>query len=94
MQNGSAITQDWGVRVLAIISAHSEDYAERIFPFLMRFLSACRPKDVPRHAESMITAVKTSVYREQMGQVLETHQLHLKLSQLKRVEKVIQHIVN
>ncbi len=91
-QNGSAITQDWGIRVLATVSAERDNYSERVFPFLMEFLKACRPKDVPRHAESMIIAANTHFYREQMRHVLEGHRPDLKSSQLKRVEKIIRQL--
>ena len=46
---GSVITQDWGIRVLATLSAKDSTSAKHIFPFLMQFLQNCPAKDVPRH---------------------------------------------
>ena len=36
-ENGSVITQDWGVRVLATVAAANTDYETRIFPFFTGF---------------------------------------------------------
>ena len=88
-QNGSVITQDWGIRVLASVSAEKQEYAQKIFPFLMQFLSDCRPKDVPRHAESILVAANSLQYEELLRLTLETHIPQLKPSQLKRVEKIL-----
>lgn len=93
-QNGSAITQDWGIRVLATVSAEREDYAKQLFPFMMKFLKDCRPKDVPRHAESMMIAAHSQDYREQMRHSLEGHLSNLKPSQLKRVEILIRQLTD
>ena len=91
-QNGSAITQDWGIRVLAAVSAENVAYAVRIYPFLMRFLEDCLPKDVPRHAENIAICASTNEQKRQLREVLKAHQPQLKPSQLKRVGKVIQAI--
>lgn len=91
-ENGSVITQDWGIRVLATLSANDSDYAKRIYPFLMDFLKNCRPKDVPRHGESILLTVKSETQKEQFLNILESHQPELKASQLKRVEKLIRQL--
>lgn len=88
-ENGSVITQDWGIRVLATLSAIDNDYAKRIFPFLIRFLETCRTKDVPKHAESILIAAKSSQQKSQLQHVLEKHQADLTDRQLKRIEKVL-----
>ena len=86
---GSVITQDWGVRVLSVLSASNQDYANRVYPFLLNFLKDCKPKDVPRHAESIIVGTTTDAQKSQLKHVLEQHQPYLKPSQLKRVNKVL-----
>ena len=89
--NGSVITQDWGVRVLAAIAATDTHYHESIFPYLLDFLKNCRPKDVPRHAESIMVAV-TPASSDQFRDVLENHRPNLKPAQLKRVDKLLKQL--
>lgn len=88
-ENGSVITQDWGVRVLAALSAENKDYATHIFPFLTRFLEGCKLKDVPRHAESIVMAATATSTKAELRRVLEQHQPNLKPSQLTRVNKIL-----
>src|SRR5690606_38660222 len=77
-ENGSVITQDWGIRVLSTICAENAQYAEKIFPFLMDFLNASRPKDVPRHAESILIATTTAHQQKQFQRILAMHKPNLK----------------
>lgn len=88
---GSVITQDWGVRVLAAVSAHSRDYEKRIFPFLKAFLEKCPPKDLPRHAESMRIAVHMGNQAAVLS-VLEQRLPTLKAAPAKRLQQVIRKI--
>jgi HEAT repeat protein len=90
-ENGSAITQDWGVRILAAVSAANKNYEKRIFPFLMTFLKNCRPKDLPRHAESALIAV-TNANRGEILALLESRKASLKPAQAKRVEQLIRKV--
>lgn len=91
-QNGSIITQDWGVRVLATLCDMNTDYTKHLFPFLIRFLESCQPKDIPRHAEHIIITAKTDQQQAQLRQTLEQHQPNLKPSQLKRLQKILQQL--
>jgi hypothetical protein len=91
-QHGSAITQDWGVRVLATVSAQDAVYAVRIFPFLLTFLRRCPPKDLPRHAESVLDAgTLDEGNRGALLDVLEARKAEgtLKAAQSKRIEQMI-----
>jgi hypothetical protein len=54
---GSAITQDWGIRVISAIAASTDIRRHELFPYLIGFLAECAPKDLPRHAESAMVAV-------------------------------------
>lgn len=90
--NGSVITQDWGVRVLATLSAENVEYGERLVPFLLNFLEGCRPKDVARHAESIEMAMQTPEQQAEFHRVLEQHQPNLKASQLKRVKAILKRL--
>jgi hypothetical protein len=88
---GSVITQDWGVRVLATVSAQNATYEQRIFPFLLSFLRGCPPKDLPRHAESVLVAAHTT-NRDDLLNVLEARKEALKDAQRKRLEQVMRKI--
>jgi hypothetical protein len=57
---GSVITIDNSISVLAYTAAANENYNKAIFPFLLKHLSTCRPKEVPQHAERTLPAVNES----------------------------------
>src|SRR5689334_1103234 len=80
--NGSVITQDWGVRVLAAISARNSAYEQRIVPFLKTFLQDCPSKDLPRHAESVLIAINPSK-RDDFVRLFEARMPSLKPAQAK-----------
>ena len=87
-ENGSVITQDWGIRVLAIISAKTQVQSGKIYAFLVSFLKKCPAKDIPRHAESILIAVNPG-NRGAFLRVLKDRHRELKPSQAKRVEKIM-----
>jgi hypothetical protein len=87
-EKGSAITQDWGVRVLATISAHKATYEAQVLPFLKAFLENCPPKDLPRHAESVLIAANVG-NREALAALLTARVPSLKAAGAKRVQAVI-----
>ena len=57
---GSVITIDNSISVLAHTAAANENYNKAIFPYLLKHLSTCRPKEVPQHAERTLPAVNES----------------------------------
>ena len=88
MDQGSVITKDNGVRVLALVAAHKAVYSQDIFPYLLHHLETCRPKDVPQHAEKTVVAVNAR-NQQQFVAVLEKRLVDLSGSQAARVQKVI-----
>ncbi len=54
---GSVITIDNSISALAHTAAAHEEYNKAIFPYLLKHLSTCRPKEVPQHAERTLPAV-------------------------------------
>jgi len=88
MEAGSVITRDNGVKVLAAIAAHNDEYRQRIFPYLLRHLQTCRPKDVPKHAENILPAVNAS-NRDAFIGILEKRMEDLNGAQVTRVKKAI-----
>jgi len=88
LQTGSVITADNGVKILAAVSAKDPQYEQAAFPILLEHLQTCRPADVARHAEYILTAanpgnqaVLTAVLRQRLSV--------LPAPQAARVKKVI-----
>ena len=59
-ESGSVITIDNSISALAYTAAANENYNLAIFPYLLKHLSTCRPKEVPQHAERILPAVNES----------------------------------
>jgi hypothetical protein len=89
VETGSVITQDNGIATLAAIASKSREYRKKIFPFLLKHLETCRPKDIPQHSEKSLIAIDVH-NRKSFIKVLQKRSATLSPSQLKRVAKVIQ----
>jgi hypothetical protein len=92
-ETGSVITVDNSISALANTAAGNKKYSEAIFPFLLKHLSTCRPKEVPQHAERTLPAVDKS-NKDAFVKVLEKRTEDLNGSGLARVKKVIKQISN
>jgi hypothetical protein len=88
IKKGSIITQDNGIKTLAIVASANAAYNQAIFPFLMGQLETCRPKSVAQYAESINCALRPS-NQEQYLQVLNQRLAALSPSQQSRVKKII-----
>ena len=93
MGSGSVITKDNGVKVLADTASTNEKYNKAIFPYLLKHLSSCRPKEVPQHSEKTLPAVNAS-NKADFIKVLEKRMEDLSGGGLARVKKVIKQAVN
>jgi len=91
MDEGSVITKDNGVKVLALVAVQNAAYSKEIFPYLLHHLETCRPKDVPQHAEITAVAV-TARNKKQFAAVLEKRLVDLSGSPAARVKKVIKEV--
>ena len=87
-ETGSVITVDNAVTTLAYTAAANKTYNEAIFPYLLKHLSGCRPKEVPQHAEKTLPAVNSS-NKADFIKVLEKRIEDLSGPGLARVKKVI-----
>ena len=85
---GSVITVDNAISTLAFTAADNQKYNETIFPYLLKHLSSCRPKEVPQHAEKTLPAVKP-LNKTEFIKVLENRMKDLSGSGLARLKKVI-----
>jgi hypothetical protein len=85
---GSVITVDNAISTLAYIAAGNKKYNEVIFPYLLKHLSGCRPKEVAQHSEKTMPAVNVS-NKADFIKVLEKRMEDLSGGGLTRVKKVI-----
>ncbi len=88
MDEGSVITVDNGVQTLALAASKAAKYNKAIFPYLLRHLKTCRPKDVAQHSEKTLPAVNASNKKEFIA-VLERRTRDLSDAALSRVKKVL-----
>jgi len=92
-ETGSVITVDNAISTLAWTAAANRKYNEAIFPYLLKHLSSCRPKEVPQHSEKTLPAVNSS-NKADFIKVLEKRMEDLSGSGLARVKKVIKQAIN
>jgi hypothetical protein len=88
MEKGSVITVDNGVKTLAIVASTHEEYRKKIFPFLLKHLGTCRPKDVPQHAEKIVVAVDATNKHEFLN-VLAKRMVDMTSSQMTMLKRVM-----
>jgi hypothetical protein len=91
IERGSVITQDSGIRPLSGIAASQESYRKDILPDLFDFLRACRAKDVPRHAESMLFALDAKHAADFIA-VINAREPEMTSNQRKRAEKILEKV--
>jgi len=87
-ETGSVITIDNAISTLAYTAAANKKYNEAVFPYLLKHLSSCRPKEVPQHSEKTLPAVNSS-NKADFTKVLEKRMEDLSGGGLARVKKVI-----
>ena len=90
-ETGSVITVDNAISTLAYTAAANDKYNKAIFPYLLKHLSSCRPKEVPQHSEKTMPAVNKS-NRVDFIKVLEKRMEDLSGGGLSRVKKVIKQV--
>ncbi len=103
IDSGSVITTVWGIKALAKVAATDvvptdvvptdvgstgSERRQKIFPFLLRKLETCIPRDVPLHAENMLCAVDETVKVEFIS-ILESRFPELSPAQQTRIKKVL-----
>ncbi len=88
IDKGSVITQDNGVKTLALIASSRSASQDDVFPYLLRHLSTCRPKDVAQRSEMTLASV-TSRNKGAFVRVLEQRLSDLSSSQQSRVKRVL-----
>ena len=92
-ETGSVITIDNAISTLAYTATGNDKYNRAIFPYLLKHLSSCRPKEVPQHSEKTLPAVNKS-NKADFIKVLEKRMEDLSGGGLARVKKVIKQATN
>lgn len=87
-ESGSVITVDNSMTVFAKICRANKQFEKEIFPFLIKHLSTCRPKEIPQHAERISICIDHENAKEFIT-ILEKRKGILTPSQLKRLHKII-----
>lgn len=87
-ETGSVITVDNAISALAYTAAANDTYNRDIFPYLLKHLEGCRPKEVPQHSAKTLSAVNAGNKVEFIN-VLEKRMEDLSGPGLSRVKKVI-----
>ncbi len=88
IEKGSVITVDSGISTLSEIASAKIEYNIKIFPYLIDQLKKCRPKSVAMYSEFVVSAVNDQ-NKKYFVDVLNSRKEELKLTQLKRVEKLL-----
>ena len=88
IEKGSVITIDNGIKTLAIVASKKDTHRKKVFPYLLKHLETCRPKDIPQHSEKIILAVNTH-NKAAFVRTLERRTPELSASQATRVKRVV-----
>lgn len=86
-ENGSVITVDNCVSVLAGLCKANEKYKEELFPVLLEHLKTCRPKETAQHAERIAVCVDKD-NRDSFIEVIDKRMEYLPKSQINRLQKL------
>jgi len=93
LDEGSVITVDHGVSILARLSSLSE-YTKVAFPLLLKQLNRCPGKQLPMYAEKSVIAITSSNKKQFLNLLKERYSELKNTSQVKRIDKVIKKINN
>jgi hypothetical protein len=88
MAEGSVITVDNGIKILATVAAADARYRDELFPFLLHHLETTRPKDVAQHSEAIVQAVDAA-HADAFIAVLERRMAAMSASQASRLKRVV-----
>lgn len=92
IQNGSVITVDQGISVLAKVGSMKEEFEKAVLPFLLNHLEICKPREVAQHSERSMIIINLK-NKEDFRRVLTKRFDDLIPSQLTRVKKVLKKMV-
>jgi hypothetical protein len=92
LDDGSVITTDHGISILAKLSSLHE-YTKTTFPLLLKHLRECESKKLPMYAEKSIIAITVGNKKQFLNLLEERYPELEKYSQQKRINNVIKKII-
>ncbi len=87
-KEGDEITVDAFISALANTASANEEYNIKILPYLVEYLSNCRPGDLPQHAESMLPAID-EFNKDDFVKILKKRQQRLDSAVFTRLGRII-----
>ena len=87
-ENGSVITVDNSISVLAKLCKADKSYAETVLPIIIRHLQKCRPKEVAQHAERASVCFSSENAKEFI-EIFEERVSYLTPPQQNRINKLL-----
>jgi DNA-binding FrmR family transcriptional regulator len=91
MENGSVITVDYAVSVLAQVASSRKTAKPRVERVLLSHLKTCRPKEVAQHAERSLPATDLT-NAQRFAKVLKARLDELTDAQKRRVNAVLRRL--
>lgn len=88
VEGGTLITVVWGVKVLAVVAGRDRRTRGKSLPVLKRVLTSCLARDVPMHAESILTVIDVAD-RKPFLAILTLRQPELSAAQAGRLRKAL-----
>ena len=88
VEGGTLITVVWGVKVLATVAGAERRFRAKSLPVLKRVLTSCLPRDVPMHAESILTVIDVAD-RKPFLAILAARQPELSAAQAGRLRTTL-----
>jgi hypothetical protein len=91
VEGGTLITVVWGVRVLATVAGSERRSRAQALPVLKRVLRSCNPRDVPLHAESILSRIDLADRKPVLG-ILAARQPELTPAQAGRLRRTLRRL--
>jgi hypothetical protein len=88
IEGGTPITVVWGVKVLATVAGAERRLRAKSLPVLKRVLTSCLPRDVPMHAESILTVIDAAE-RKPFLAIVAARQPELSAAQARRLRSTL-----
>lgn len=88
IEKGSVITVVSGVKTLCKIALAANQYKEELWPFLLKQLQICVPRDIPIHSESILQLVDEK-NQQAYFDLIEKRKTDMSQAQYSRLKSII-----
>lgn len=89
IDEGTVITEVWGLVLLSNLSKHDKRYKDQLFPVLCSYLQKCRPIDFAKRTETILPVIGTITERETLEVIIGEKVGELSDAQRKKLRTVI-----